>query len=300
MSRLAALILAIATIAAGQAPAARYVDRERLMRDVSTLADRAFEGRATGSTGGIRARQWIAAQFARVGLTPTGTSGFLQPFTASSRNRQLDAANIVGRVAGRAPLKAFVVTAHYDHDGIRNGIVYPGADDNASGVAALLAAASYFVATPPRHPMIFAALDAEEMGRQGARAFVASGIVPRGGIALNVNLDMVSRSATNEMYAAGTYHYPSLTPILEEIAARSAVRILLGHDRPGTDGDDWTNQSDHFEFHKAGVPFIYFGVENHPDYHQPTDTADRIDPRFFGDAADTIVDALRTLDARLP
>jgi Zn-dependent M28 family amino/carboxypeptidase len=300
MRRVAAVVLAIATIAATQAPAARHVDREQLMRDLVTLADPAFEGRAAGSPGGMRARQWIVGRFTRVGLTPAGTSGFLQPFTASSRDRTLDAANVLGRLAGRAPLKTIVVTAHYDHDGIRNGVVYPGADDNASGVAALIQAASYFAAAPPRHPMIFAALDAEEIGQQGARAFVASDVMPRSEIALNVNLDMVSRSARNEIYAAGTYHYPTLKPIVEEAAARSTVRVLFGHDRPGTGGDDWTTQSDHVEFHKAGIPFLYFGVENHPDYHQPTDTADRIEPRFFGDAADAIVELLRTLDARLP
>jgi Zn-dependent M28 family amino/carboxypeptidase len=122
-------------------------------------------------------------------------------------------------------------------------------------------------------------------------------------VALNVNLDMVSRSERNEIYAAGTYHAPWQTPILLDVQRRASVRILFGHDRPGSAGrglEDWTRSSDHWAFHEAGIPFVYFGVEDHPDYHKPTDTADRIDPRFFGDTADMIVEAMRTFDRSLP
>jgi Zn-dependent M28 family amino/carboxypeptidase len=79
------------------------------------------------------------------------------------------------------------------------------------------------------------------------------------------------------------------------------VTIRFGHDRPRAESgvEDWTRSSDHGPFHDAGIPFVYFGVEDHPDYHRPTDTADRIDPRFFGDVADMIVEAVRTFDARL-
>src|SRR5690606_24324404 len=123
-------------------------------------------------------------------------------------------------------------TAHYDHLGVRQGRIHPGADDNASGVAVLLAAARHFAAHRPRHTMIFAALDAEEQGLRGAEALVESIPDIRERVALNVNLDMVSRSDRNEIYAAGTYHYPWTRPILDDIRARSRVRILFGHDRP--------------------------------------------------------------------
>jgi len=150
--------------------------------------------------------------------------------------------------------------------------------------------------------MVFAALDAEEEGgsrENGARTLVET--LSPGAVALNVNLDMVSRSAVNEIYAAGTYHTPRLKPILEEVQRRAPVKLLFGHDRPmpGAGGqDDWTLQSDHGEFHKAGVPFVYFGVEDHADYHKPSDTPDKIDPRFFGDAVDMILDAILSLDLR--
>ena len=254
-------------------------------------------------------------EFREAGLTPGGTDGFLQPFTLTSRDSDPSpasgssaqvggaAANVIGLVPGRErQRKLLVITAHHDHLGIRDGVLYPGADDNASGVAVLLAAARHFVRNPPRHPMMFAALDAEEIGLRGARALIDSPVLPRNGIAMAINLDMVSRSAANEIFAAGTYHTPWLTPLLEDVQRRSVVRIRLGHDRPASLAsglEDWTQLSDHGPFHEAGVPFVYFGVEDHGDYHKPSDTADRIDPRFFGDTADMIVDAVRTFDTRV-
>jgi hypothetical protein len=299
-----------------RAEAARHVDRAQLMRDVATLASRDFEGRGTGTAGGRRARAWIADQFRAIGLLPGGTDGYVQPFTVTSRNlrnilpggepfeTRFAAANVVGRLTGRDPrARIVVVTAHYDHLGVRDGVAYPGADDNASGVAVTLAAARYFKSRAPRHTIVFAALDAEEVGLHGAKTLVGSAALPRGQVALNVNLDMVARNGTNEIYAAGTYHTPSLMPILMDVQHRTPVRIRFGHDRPDNAGntlEDWTQSSDHGAFHDAGIPFVYFGVEDHPDYHKPTDTVDRIEPSFFGDAADTIVEAIRMFDVRLP
>jgi Zn-dependent M28 family amino/carboxypeptidase len=310
----AALFLAlwVHTALAAQNPA-RHVDRPQLMRDVATLASPAFEGRRTGSAGALKARQWIVEQFRGAGLTPAGPD-FLQPFTFSTTDSRAvlpggrpfrttySAANIVGRIAGREPgTRTLVVTAHYDHVGIRDGVLYPGADDNASGVAALLAAARYFSAHAPRHPMLFAALDAEELDLRGAKVLVDSPFVDRRAVAMNVNLDMVSRSDRRELYAAGTSYAPWLIPILEDVQTRAAVKLLFGHDQPKAPRglEDWTHSSDHAAFHDAGITWLYFGVEDHADYHEPTDTADRIDVGFFGDAADTIIETLRALDERV-
>jgi hypothetical protein len=102
------------------------------------------------------------------------------------------------------------------------------------------------------------------------------------------------------LYASGTYYTPALRPALERVAAGAPVKLLLGHDRPGQGHDDWTNQSDQYAFHKAGVPFVYFGVEDHKDYHKPTDDFETITPDFFVRAAETILEAVRALDAELP
>ena len=304
-ARAAALVatLCLAALRA-QAPApapTHHVDRAQLMRDVVALSAPGMEGRAAGTRGGMRARQWIEERFRVTGLMPAGAAGYIQPFTFGRSPTR--AANVVGRVAGRDPsVPIVVVTAHYDHFGIRRSVLYPGADDNASGVAALLAAARHFVANAPRRTFVFAALDAEEAGLHGARALVRSNLLPRGRVALNINIDMASRSDRNEIYAAGTYHSPWQRPILADVQMRSAVTIRFGHDRPAARAggrDDWTPLSDHAAFHAAGIPFLYFGVEDHPDYHEPTDTVDRIDPRFFGDVADMLVEAMSTFDRLL-
>ena len=284
-------------------PAGRRIDGARLMAAVATLADPKWEGRAAGSPGGIAARAWIVDRFKTIGLQPV-SGAYVYPFTYTRKtmNGQQDGegANVLGVCPGTdQKLPYFVVSAHYDHLGIRDGQIYPGADDDASGVAVILELAAFCAKTPFRHPILFAAFDAEERGLQGARAFVAKPPVPQERIGLNVNLDMVSRNDKREIFAAGTYHYPDLKAPLEEIARRAPITVLFGHDKPvaiASGVEDWTNQSDHGPFHAAKIPFVYFGVEDHADYHKPTDTADKINRGFFVDVAETILDAVIALD----
>jgi len=302
---LAALLVATGCGQPSPAPAtpppAPAIDGEALMTVVRTLAAPEMEGRGAGTPGGLRARAFVLERLQATGLEPVG-DGFQLPFQFPARadGAITDGVNLAARCAGTAPdAPVIIVSAHYDHLGVRDGEVYHGADDNASGVAVLLALAAACRETPFHHTVLFVAFDAEEHGLRGARAFVEAPPVPRERIALNVNLDMVSRGDTGELYAAGTHHTPALRAPLDAVAARAPVALRFGHDRPEDGGNDWTMQSDHGPFHEAGVPFIYFGVEDHPDYHRPTDTADRIDVAFFTAAAATILDALRALDTAL-
>jgi Zn-dependent M28 family amino/carboxypeptidase len=122
--------------------------------------------------------------------------------------------------------------------------------------------------------------------------------VPRDAIAVNVNLDMVGRDAKNLLFASGTSHYPFLKPYLEK-AARPPVVLRFGHDVAGAKEDDWTRQSDHFPFHEAGIPFVYFGVEDEAQHHKPTDDAATVTKEFFVGAANTILAAIRRFDQNL-
>jgi Zn-dependent M28 family amino/carboxypeptidase len=281
------------------------IDSERLMNAVTTLAGPKFEGRAAGSPGGLAARAWIVDQYKAIGLQPVW-GAYVHPFTYArmtmNGRQEGDAANVLGFCLGTDPkLPYFVVSAHYDHLGIRDGQVYPGADDDASGIAVVLEIAAYCQKMPFRHTILFAAFDAEERGLQGARAFLVKPPVPKDRIALNVNLDMVSRSDKREIFVAGTYHYPQLKAPLEEVAKLAPITVLFGHDKPVAIAggvQDWTNQSDHGPFHADKIPFVYFGVEDHADYHKPTDTADKINRGFFVDVAETILDSVLALDRR--
>ena len=293
-------LVVLVTVCVQAQSAKLRIDADRLMSTVTLLADPKFEGRAAGSPGGIAARGVIGERFRSIGLEPPA-GGYLMSFAFTRKSdgaAKVSGANVIGVCPGSEPrLPVFVVSAHYDHLGIRDGVIYPGADDNASGVAVLLELAAYCRANPFRRSIVFVAFDAEEGGLNGARAFVAAPPIAKDRIGLNINLDMVSRSDKREIYIAGTFHTPELKPPLETVARTARVRVLLGHDRPGTGNDDWTNQSDHGAFHAAKIPFIYFGVEDHADYHKPTDTADKINRGFLVDVAETVLDAVLQLDA---
>jgi hypothetical protein len=308
-----ALMLVSAVLAAQTKPAER-IDASDLMTWVRSLSSAEFEGRRSGTEGNIKARAAIAERLRTLGITPMGDAPntYIRVFRLTARNAAPDTttpltnenrgANVVGlcKGTGAANGPAMVISAHYDHLGIRDGQMYPGADDNASGVATVLALAARCIAAPWTHDAVFALFDAEERGLQGARAFIANPPIPKSRIALNVNLDMVSRNAKHELYVAGTAQHPELGRVLEPIARRRApISLLFGHDtQSAREGPmyDWTMQSDHGVFHQAGIPFVYFGVEDHEDYHKPTDTADKIDPEFFRQAAETILDSIDALD----
>lgn len=278
------------------------IDSARLIRDIGILAHDSMEGRLVGTAGSARARAFIDRSFRERGLSASGqATSYEQPFTFTRRDSTITGLNVVGMVRGGArPGRYIVISAHYDHLGVRNGEIFNGADDNASGTAALLAVADYFSRNQPRHSIIFAAFDAEEGGLRGARAFVESPPVPRDSIILNINMDMVGRNDAGELYVAGTSHYPQLLPYVQRVAATAEVTLIPGHDRPGArPTDDWTNASDHAAFHQAGIPFLYFGVEDHEDYHRSTDEVERIQPGFYARAVRTVLSAVRMLDAEL-
>ena len=264
----------------------RLVDADRLMADVTALSDDAYEGRRAGTPGGTRAADYVERRFREVGLEGAFDGRYRQPVSLPQGG---EGVNVVGQILGSVfPQQALLVTAHVDHLGVRAGQVYNGADDNASGVATLLAVAEALRSDPPEHTVVFAALDAEEMGLVGARALAEAPPVPLGAVLAVVNLDMVSRGP---LWAAGTAHYPHLGDLLRE----AGLDLRYGHDT-GLGSDNWTGASDHAAFHRLGVPFVYFGAEDHDDYHKPTDDAARIDPDTFGRAADTILRAVRLLD----
>jgi Zn-dependent M28 family amino/carboxypeptidase len=279
------------------------VDSAALMRRVEVLAADSMQGRATGTPGSARARRFLLAEMERIGLERVGAS-YEHPFDFMGRGGgpAERGVNLLGRVTGtRFPGRWLVITAHYDHVGVgrpvRGDSIYNGADDNASGVAALLAMAEHFRREPPAASILFALLDAEEVGLEGAVALVTRPPLPRDSMLVNVNLDMVSHSERGELYVAGPGRYPFLRPLLDPVAARAPVRLHFGHDQAGPGPDyDWTLQSDHGAFHRSGVPFVYFGVEDHEDYHRPSDEAGTLTRSFFVQATRTILDAVRVLD----
>jgi Zn-dependent M28 family amino/carboxypeptidase len=286
---------------AAPAPPVRVdVDAGQLMRDVEVLAADDMEGRLAGAPSGARAREYVLRRFKEVGLAAFGNS-YEYPFSFQARGiaDPRTGINLLGFIRGAArPDRYIVVTAHYDHIGIRDGQVYNGADDNATGVAALLAVARHFLRHPPQTSLVIAAVDGEEGGLRGSRALLANGPLKKDAIVMNVNIDMIGRDAQNILYAAGTHHYPQLKPYLEGVA-QPPVDLRFGHDAPGTKVEDWTGSSDHAVFHQAGIPFIYFGVEDYENHHKASDDAATIQRELFAGATATVIAALERLTREL-
>ena len=268
---------------------------DSLLHHIKTLSSDDFEGRRTGTRGAEKAKMYVLKQFKNLDVQPLNES-YEQPFTFVGRGKSYDGVNILGQIKGSLiPEKYIVISAHYDHEGIKNDKIYNGADDDASGVSALFAFAEYFQKHPPKHSVILAAFDAEELGLQGSKYFVKNSIVPLENIVMNINMDMIGRNDKNQLYATGTAYNDTLKTLISNYKPKNDITLLMGHD--GKDGlQDWTFSSDHGPFHLKKIPFLYFGVEDHKDYHQPTDDFEFIQPEFYKTAVSTIISIFSLVD----
>jgi len=297
---------AVVLAAALQLPTvtSKVIDAPQLLRDLQTLSADDMQGRQVGTPGGEKARAFVVERFKASGLAPFGAT-YESPFafTAGRGAQQAErkGVNVIGRIEGtRSRDRYIVISAHYDHIGVRNGEVANGADDNASGTAALFALAKYFTAHRPANSLIFAAFDGEESGLRGARAFVAAPPVDIAAIAIDLNMDMIGRDPNNLLYVVGTYTQPFLKPFIGHVQAKAPVILVMGHDDPTQKGiEDWTSQSDHKAFCDAKVPCLYFGVEDFGQHHRVTDDFDTMTHRFYVRAAETMVLAVKEFDSNL-
>jgi len=282
-------------------------DSDNSIRILETLAADDMQGRRTGTEGNAKARSFLNSEIMKLDVFD---SVYETNFTTKPRPGR------DGQIAEDAPVyeavnlnalidvddndegPLLVITAHYDHLGEHDGKIFNGADDNASGAAALFAAAQSFTDNPPDHDVLFIWFDAEEMGLQGARHYVAEKSFGNRPV-FNFNLDMVSQNQEGEIYASGTYHTPALKAVMEKAAKGTGVTLLLGNDRPEDGANDWTLQSDHGPFHLAGVPFLYLGVADHPHYHKHTDEFATIPLPFYKKSLALIVNTAHALDENL-
>ena len=276
------------------------LDSTLIVQTVKTLSSDAYEGRKTGTVGNKKAQDYIIKQFKKLGVKPINNN-YKQAFKSKIDRHAVESNNIVGIISGTTKPDSYIgIAAHYDHEGIKWGKIYNGADDNASGVGGLLGIASYFSKNPPAYSIVLFAFDAEESGLQGSYHFVDHPNIELKKIKCLINLDMIARSSQNEIFASGTFHYPKLKPIIEKVNTDNpAVKIRLGHDKPQKsrhEPQDWTYSSDHAPFYEKQIPYIYFGVEDHEDYHKPTDDFEKINLNFYLNVVDLILDLIITID----
>lgn len=268
-----------------------------LLKHVKTLSSDEMQGRGLGTEGGGKAINYIINQFEKQGLKPAFKDGYTQHFSKELRGETRNGKNVIGIIPGKTN-QLIVITAHFDHLGTKGDEIYNGADDNASGTAALFSIIEAIKPHSLTHTLLIAAVDAEEVGSIGAQYMVNHFPLDLSNVALNINLDMIAHNDDNELYVCGTYFYPQLKAPLENI--ETSIDLKYGHDSPDYKGaDNWTYASDHRVFHKKGIPFVYFGVEDHEDYHRPSDTFENINQKFYIEAVSTIINSIKAYDKTL-
>ena len=278
-----------------QEKAADYYDvysTEYAKKVVDFLADSKLKGREAGTKEGEKAMKFVAREFRKMGYNP-----ILQPFSREDllavigeprkgkKPYPLQECNVVARLEGKVPGKYIVVGAHYDHLGYIEGVgIHPGADDNASGIVALLSLAKMFKAANivPEYTLLFCAWDGEEKGLLGSKYFVKSWpsdlIVPECDASLKesvvhyMNFDMVGRTITPDnpgVMFAWNNNYPYLLEICK-VAQKSIgfpFQVLLDERR-----GDGKGGSDYAPFSALDIPFVAWMEDfMHVDYHKPTD-----------------------------
>lgn len=271
-------------------------DSTRLLNTLAQLCGETANGRKPGTAGHQWAQELIIKQFQEIGLEKISGSYLQSAVSTEGKTIQ----NIHGMISGSSE-RYLLITAHYDHLGERDSEVYYGCDDDASGVASMLEIARYFKEDPSQHSIIFIAFDREEEGLLGSKYWADNPPIPLKEIDLIFNMDMVSKNDKNEIYASGAYHHPYLKRPIEEVGAHfKNLVVRFGHDRPMSGPDDWTYASDHGPFFRKGVPHIYFGVEDHPYYHKPTDTFERTSFSFYSKVTNFLISTVERLDNDLP
>ena len=241
-------------------------DPEAIHARLASFAGKELDGRAPGSPGDTTARDLIAERFRCLGLQPAFGREFAQPFTAASGKAT---ANVVGYVAGETD-DTIVVAAHHDH----LGEGHLGANDNASGVVALLAIAQSIQqrGVVPHRTIVFATFGDEEAGMIGSSYYVAHppAELPLGKIVQVVNLDMVgSYSSKGFVAAMGTFPRLAGRALLDELVSTfPRLHVGLGGRARGSDFEP---------FCKQGIPYVFFWTPDARCYHETCDTVDRID-----------------------
>jgi hypothetical protein len=255
-----------------------------LRAHVYRLASPEFLGRR--GPGAARAARHLADAFQRLDLKPAFGDSYYQdipsPLSEDASKTAILGRNVGAVLPGCDPkLKDewIIVSAHYDHLGKQGNVLYPGADDNATGVAMLLEVAEHFALRKdkPRRTLVFLAFDQEEAGLRGSTHFAAHPPLPFRQLKAFLTADMLGRSMANVMdeyvFVLGSERSTHLRQLIEKTPPPQGLAIgRLGADLIGT-------RSDYGPFRDRRVPFLFFSTGQHPDYHSPSDLPQRIDYR---------------------
>lgn len=305
---------------AATADASGVTDSE-VRRLLGALADDSMEGRGTATRGSARAARFIAAEFERYGVQPAGDSGYFQRVPVGMResngrrrpvllpsleardtlapDARANAVNVVGLIPGSDPElrnQVVLIDAHYDHLGIRGGqpdSIFNGADDDASGVVAVMEIARALARGPaPRRTVIVAATTGEEVGLLGTRWYIQHPVRPLAAMVANLEIEMIGRPDSLAGGAGRGWLTGYERSTMGETFAAAGLPIVADP-RPS---QQFFMRSDNIAFARAGIVAHTVSSFNlHTDYHQPTDDITRVDFAHMTALVDVAVRAARLL-----
>lgn len=283
---LIAIIGGLFTFACDQAPTDASL-LQGLKTDVNYLAADDLGGRAIGTEGEEKAAKYLEVEFEKIGLEPKGTDLYFQPFTVSKPTNPHEEAvigtngegvtgrNVVGFIDNQAE-KTIVIGAHFDHLGMGgqgslhrgDSAIHNGADDNASGTAALVALAKMLKHEKHTSNFLFIAFSGEENGLWGSNYFVKNPTIDLESVNYMINMDMVGRLNEEKTLAInGVGTSPSFVPVLESVNTDSLKLVT---------SESGVGPSDHTSFYLQDLPVLHFFTGQHSDYHRPSDDSDLI------------------------
>ncbi|EKT4499493.1 M28 family peptidase [Flavobacterium psychrophilum] len=303
------LVLVLITITSCSAQKARktevVTDATKYIKTITTqdlkthltiVASDKMEGRNTGSKGQKEAGNYLIDTYKSNGISfPKGAENFYQKVPASFMNKDFgeklpDSENIWAYIEGsEKPNEILVISAHYDHIGIKNGEIYNGADDDGSGTVALLEIAQAFQQAKneghgPKRSILFLHVTGEEYGLHGSRYYTENPLFPIANTIANINIDMIGRrddfhkKSNNYIYLIGSdYLSTNLYKVCEQ-ANKKYTNITLDYkfnDR--NDPNRYYYRSDHYNFAKNNIPSVFLFNGVHADYHQASDEINKIE-----------------------
>lgn len=304
------LLFAMASLALGSCSSAKKLDskkatastyltaitQEALKKHLFTIASDAMQGRNTGEPGQKEAGKYLIEQYKNAGISfPKGATSYYQPIPAAyfkkAYSEELgDSENIWAYIEGsEKPNEIVVLSAHYDHVGMKNGVVYNGADDDGSGTVTLVEIAKAFQKAKneghgPKRSILFLHVTGEEHGLHGSRYYSENPIFPLANTTADVNIDMIGRrddlhkNTNHYLYIIGSDYLSSDLYNLTEKANQETVNLALDYKyNDKNDPNRFYYRSDHYNFAKHNIPSVFLFNGTHEDYHQPTDDPEKIE-----------------------
>ena len=273
-------------------PFAESINRQDLKELLYVYASDFFQGRETGKLGQKRAVTFLKEFYEKRGIAPAkGTDDYFQRMELTIKGEAVSTENVVAIIEGSTkPDEYVVISSHLDHEGIKNGQIYNGADDDGSGSVALLEIAEAFqkaaeAGKGPQRSVIFLHVSGEEKGLLGSKYYTDNPLYPLANTIADFNIDMVGRTDPkresdnrNYIYLIGSDRLSNELHEISEEANKATTNIELDYTYNAEDDPNrFYFRSDHYNFAKNNIPVIFYFNGTHADYHKPTDTVEKIE-----------------------